>query len=93
MVKSQEIKGNFTLGAPILKIDVGISVFGWLYLNMEWAFIYFFPHSLYASIYYVQFLNGLSYSVITFQIWISKDINFLYKDRVYSRNEKQNLLK
>ena len=39
MMKSQEIKGSFTLRAPILLIDVGISICGWLYLNMELAFM------------------------------------------------------
>ena len=40
MMKRQEIKGRFTLGPPILKIDVGISVFGWLYLKLVSAIFY-----------------------------------------------------
>ena len=31
----QDIKRSFTLGPPILQIDVGIFFFGWLYLNRE----------------------------------------------------------
>ena len=58
MMKSQDFKASFTFGAPILKIYLGISVIGWLYLNMEWAFIYFFPYSLNAGIHFLQFLNG-----------------------------------
>ena len=34
-MKSQEIKGSYTLGVPILQINVRISVLGWLYLDME----------------------------------------------------------
>ena len=30
MMKSQDIKGTFTLGAPILLVDVGISVFDYI---------------------------------------------------------------
>ena len=39
MMESQDIKDSFTPESPNLQIDVGISVFGWLYLNREIAHI------------------------------------------------------
>ena len=57
---------------PILQIDMDILVFGWLCLNREMSI--YLNLSLYASIHFLQFLNGWSCSAITifkvFQIWI-----------------------
>ena len=55
-MKIQEIRDSFTLRPSILSMDVGISVFDWLYSNKEMSI--YLNLSLYTGIHFVQLLNG-----------------------------------